>query len=482
MVTAAAKAAGHAEIALAIEVVSAVLDVFDRIASAVTGAMSKIQSGVASMMGSIRELTGLSDSLRDGLTVARLEAAQALVRVQSAYRGVRLAQVDGARSQLEAAVTVAEAQKRFNAQRKADARAAMRDYKDLSLMFDRWRWAMRNGIDESLDGMAAWSDESRALWAELQAAQLGRQIAEKQAQINVLKGVFEHHKAVLDLKKATNDLGVAAEKFAVMTGKSFGYSNVEATVGGRYAELLAEKAGLQADQASVKTWINPVNWFTTMPAAQRRIKQIDEELARIAGMPEFKPLSPEAQRQVDRLTSQAGALGFFGKGDRVESLVRNSALGDAARALDDAKFQHEVIEARAAVEKARLDIEGRSADLEQAKQLEPLEALVEQLKTRQDSEKTWAEYWREDDKDVRRALADLAGFQADAADAMGRDGAPTVVNVQLPAGKTAYSVDEVRALVAEMNKQQGVLDVRVSRLERPVVSGAAVAESRKAVV
>ena len=482
-VTAAAKAAGHAEIAFAIEVIDTVLKVVDKITGAVMSARAAAAAGIASMMTSIRDLTGMTDSLRDGLAMARVESAQAMVKVQAAYRNVRLAQFDGARAQLEAAKTVAEAQKKFNAQRRVDMGVAMQDYKDLSLAFDRWRWTLRAGIDESLADMAAWSDESHALWAELQAAQIGRQIAEKQAQLDVLKSIFEHQKAVLDLQQATTSLSIAAEKFAVMTGKAFGYDTVQATVGTRYTELLSEKAKLQADQASLKTWINPVNWFTSMPAAGKRIKQIDEELARIAAMPEFKAFTPEQLAEAKRVQAAAGAMGFFGAGDRVESMVQNSALGNAARALEEAKFQQELVDARHASTVAQQNLKEKQAEVDQAQRLQPLEALIDQLRARQESEKTWAEYWREDDENVRKALADLAAFQSDSAAAMTRISTDSSsVTIAIPAGKTAFSLDEVKSLVAQMNAEQDKLDLRVTRLERPAVSGADVARARKVIV
>lgn len=56
------------------------------------------------------------------------------------------------------------------------------------------------------------------------------------------------------------------------------------------------------------------------------------------------------------------------------------------------------------------------------------------------------------------------------------------MTIAIPAGKTAFSLDEVKSLVAQMNAEQDKLDLRVTRLERPAVSGADVARARKVIV
>ncbi|WP_018024366.1 tape measure protein [Corynebacterium ulceribovis] len=477
-----AAAAGHAEIAMAIEVVDLGLRLADKIVGAVMQARSQVSQAMASMMQSVSELVSMTDALRDQVSVLGVEAAAAKLQVMDSLRGIRLAQFDGVRAQLEAAKTVADIEKKFAAQRKADARAAMSNYRDLSLTLDRWRWSLRNGIDSALDDMAEWSDESRALFAELQAAQIGRQIAEKQAQINVLKATFQHQRAVHDLVSATTSLGIAAEKLAAMSGTAFGFNSVEATIGSRYTSLLAEKAKLKADNAHIGTWINPVNWFTSMPAASKRIRQIDQELAQLAAMDEFKQFSPDQLAEVKRIERSAGFMGFFGASDKVADMIKNSSLGDAARALDRARFEQSLIDARHANELAKQDLDRKQAEVDQAQALFPLETLLAQLTAKQDSEKTWAEYWRENDEGVREALAALAAFQSDSSTALGQAAkTPAVMNINMPANKTSYSAEEVQGLIDQMNKAQSELDIRVQKLEKPSASASDVVAGKKVV-
>ncbi|ARU46720.1 hypothetical protein [Corynebacterium silvaticum] len=50
--------------------------------------------------------------------------------------------------------------------------------------------------------------------------------------------------------------------------------------------------------------------------------------------------------------------------------------------------------------------------------LAPLETLIKSLESRQGSEKSWAEYWREKDAGARKSIADVAKVQSDSADVL----------------------------------------------------------------
>ncbi|MDK6596539.1 hypothetical protein QP291_26135, partial [Escherichia coli] len=74
---------------------------------------------------------------------------------------------------LKAAKGVAEAQAAFDEQLRKDARANIGAYTDLSLATDRWRWNVKENTDGALGDLAEWSDETKAAFEALQAAQLG---------------------------------------------------------------------------------------------------------------------------------------------------------------------------------------------------------------------------------------------------------------------------------------------------------------------
>ncbi|MBH5300901.1 hypothetical protein EU799_07425 [Corynebacterium silvaticum] len=338
VVTLAAKAAGRAEIAAAIEVAIAVVKITDKIVGAVFQARLQVSNAIASMMGAVREFSTMVEKQREQVMELRVAFALSQIQVAAAALNLRIVQLDGVRSQLEAAKTVAQAQAKYQAQLRADARARLLLQSDMGLAFDRFRWKLGRDVAGALADFEQMSDESRALYAEVQAALIGQQLAEKQARVASLNAVFEQTKAVFDLRDATRSLGVASQKLVVLTGTAFGLDSTQATVGERYSKLAAEKAKIEADKASVGNWINPVKWATWYPAANRRISQINEEMRKLAEMPEFKKFDEKSLAEINKATASAGALGFFGGGDRVEELIRFSPLGDAARALDRAKF------------------------------------------------------------------------------------------------------------------------------------------------
>lgn len=477
--TAAATAAatGRLEIATAIELASTAIKLVKKIIGFIDERVQSVFKGISSAwdavgdaFGSMAKLTDTVRDLRGEVTGLALDQAMALIELAAAYRNLRITQMDGMAAQLKGAVTVAEAQAEFEAQRKADMAAARANYDDLSLAFDRFRWGMVGANEEVMDSMAAWSDKSHELYSKLLAAQVGQQILEKKAQADNLEAAYKHTLAVLSLQEVTTSLQFAAEKLAVASSKSFGMDEVGATVAERYASLMAEKAKLKADNASIGTWINPVNWFTTMPGNKRRMAQIDEQLKRLEQHPDFAGLDSSTKAEIDKAVNSAGWMGFLGAGDKVADMIKNSVLGDAGRALDEIKFENSLIDLKAQQEKLRQSIEKQRAEVDYRKQADPLETLIKGLESEKASHETWAEYWASADEHVRKALADLAGFQADSAAELKQMAAEPNKVVQI-SGDT-FSREQLEAAMAE-------LGVRVERLENPRPSAAAVIASRR---
>lgn len=465
----AAQKTGQAQVEMILQIAESVMEAIEWVSGKVTdtlGAMGKAWGVIADGYKAMGEVAKAVAELRQNVTGLIIDQALAQVQLAAAVRGVRIAQFDSVQAHLDGAKTIAEAQAAFDAQRRADMRLAAANYTDLSLAYDRFRWGLAAGNKDALDQMTAWSDKSHALYSDLLAAQVGQQLVEKKAQQAALEATYKHTTAVLDLQDVTANLQVASKKLAVASGKAFGVDQVGATVGQRYAELVAEKAKLTADQASAKTWLNPVAWGTTMPENQRRIEQINKQLKQLEASKEFQKLDPNLVAETRRIVAKAGAMGFFGMGGSVESMVKNSSIGDAARALDEMEFENSLIDIKAQNDTYRAKIKKSMAELKHREQLNPLETEIEGLKREQDSHKTWAEYWRTDNENIRKSLADLAKFQADAATelkTMAREPAK-VVQIQ----GDQFSGDQLEAALTE-------LGVRVERLENPRPSGAQVA-------
>lgn len=473
----AARATGQAQVAMMVELASLAINLVKGVFKFIEGKIQGVMQGHADAfkaVGSAMESVGKLDAevlkLRESVTGLFIDQAMAQIELASATRNVRIAQMDGVTSQLQATKTLAEAQAAFDEQRQADMRLAAMGYDDLSLAYDRFRWGMLDANGDVMDQMAAWSDESHALYSELLAAQVNQQLVEKQAQQANLEAAYKHTLAVIELNDVTSSLEVAAKKLAVASGHAFGMDQVGATVGQRYAELMGEKGALKADQASLKTWLNPVNWFTTMPANQRRIKQIDQQLKQLQAMSEFQDFDRGTRRDIDRAVKSAGWMGFFGAGDKVDEMIKNSALGDASRALEQMEFENRLIDLKAEQDTLRRKVEKNLAEVEYRKQLDPLETLIAGLEQERESNKTWAEYWRTDNENIRKSLADLAGHQADYAGELKRMSAEPNKVVQI-SGDT-FSREQLEAAMAE-------LGVRVERLERPRASASQVVASRR---
>ena len=473
----AARATGQAQIAMMVELASLAINLIKGVFKFIEGKIQGVMQAhvtafkaVGSAMESVGKLDAEVLKLRESVTGLVIDQAMAQIELAAAARNVRIAQMDGVTSQLQATKTLAEAQAAFDEQRKADMRLAAMGYDDLSLAYDRFRWGMLDANGDVMDQMAAWSDESHALYSELLAAQVNQQLVDKQAQRENLEAAYKHTLAVISLNDVTANLEVAAKKLAVASGHAFGMDQVGATVGQRYAELMGEKASLQADQASLKTWLNPVNWFTTMPANQRRIKQIDQQLAQLKAMPEFKNVDQSALAEMDKVIKASGWMGFFGAGDKVDEMIKNSALGDASRALEQMEFENRLIDLKSEQDTLRRKVEKNLAEVEYRKKLDPLETLIAGLEQERDSNKTWAEYWRTDNENIRKALADLAGHQADYAGELKRMSAEPNKVVQISGDN--FSREQLEAAMAE-------LGVRVERLERPRASASQVVASRR---
>lgn len=473
----AAQATGQAQIAMMLEVARTAIKVIKGIIEFIDGRVQAVMQAhvtafhaLAGAMESVGQLNAEVAKLRESVTSLLLDQAMAQIELAAAARNVRIAQMDGVTSQLQATKTLAEAQAAFDEQRKADMRLAALGYDDLSLAYDRFRWGMVEANGDMMDSLAAWSDESHALYSELLAAQVNQQLVEKQAQRSNLEAAYKHTLAVIALNDVTASLQTAAQKLAVASGKAFGMDEVGATVGERYAELMAEKAALKADQASAKTWLNPVNWFTSMPANRRRIEQIDQQLAELQTRPEFQNLDAGVRAEMDRTVNQAGWMGFFGAGDKVSDMVKNSALGDASRALEQMEFENRLIDIKSEQDKLRRTVEKNLAEVEYRKKLDPLETLIAGLEQERDSNKTWAEYWRTDNENVRKTLAELAGHQADYAGELKQMAAEPNKVVQISGD--SFSREQLEAAMAE-------LGVRVERLERPRASASEVVASRR---
>ncbi|QRP60878.1 phage tail tape measure protein [Corynebacterium minutissimum] len=470
-----AKAAGQAQIALAIEVANVVFDVIDTLITNFTAARTAVWGGVVEMMGSVRELTELIAKQREAVVGLALDFVAAHIDVREAARQTRFTQIAGAEATLKAARGVAEAQAAFDEQRRKDMKSNIGMYTDLSLATDRWRWNVKEDTDAALDNMSEWSDETMAAYEALQAAHVGMQIEELKAQEANLDAVHSQHMAVLDLADTSRNMQKAMQKLAVLSREAFGFDQVGATVGERYAKLARENAEIEAKKAQASTWMNPANWFNGYyKNANRRQEQIRKEMDELAARDDFQGVAM-TDKEIRKMTAGAGFMGLFGGAGDIDDLINNSPLGDAARSLDKVQWETDLIDLKDSQNELSSTIERGTAELAYRNQKGELADRIRAKELERDSHSNWSEYWRATNDEVRAAIADIATYQGDTAKSLKAiaDKKSTLV-FQIPEGKDALSVRELEEIQEAMRKQNADIELRLEKMENPRLGGAAV--------
>ena len=468
-------------VGVVLESLKAALSAAQKIATAIDALVGRVMKarivafdGVSQMYEGVRGLSELARQFRQDVTSATFAQAMAVIALADAQRNQRIVAMQGMQAQLDGALKVAEAERSLRESRERDARAQRLLNRDLTESWGGLRHAILQATLDSVAVTAYKSQETLAWEAKLSAAELDLQILQAQGASANLKAQYDATVAAFDLRDATRDLGVAAEKLALMTGETFGTTEVEATVGKRWSDLQAEKAELQAWKAELGTWVNPANWGA-MKDADRRIAQIDAELADLESREQFT-MDAETQREIERVVKRAGMMGFFGAGDNVARRLENSALGDASRALERIQWESALIDLEAATDAAKLrdDYDRQRAELDFTKQSKPLEVEVAGLEMMRDSFLTTAQYYEADnDAKSRQLLEQLARTQM----AHGQE----IVNLSRGDSKVVQMPDEKRSYTAEeVEWMLGELDVRVEKLERPQPSAAMVAAYQRA--
>ena len=472
-VKAASKASGQAQIAMALEVaetiVKAVKWVFGKVGD-VLHAMSAGWSAVADSFGAVAQFQEMVRQLRADMAMATLDQAMAEIQLADAMRNVRIAQMEAVTSQLQGAVGVAKAEKELRDSRKEDARQANVYYQGLGASVDYYRHKAFATQKAVIEGDAAKSENTKRLEWAVYVAKMEQLEGVKKSQEGLLRAQYESVIAALDVEQATQAVTKAANILKAASKTSFGLDEVAAKTGQRWAQLQAERAQLVADQSKVSTWLNPVNWFTKMPETQRRLRQIDEQLKELEKREDFN-ISDSLKQEAQTLVNKAGAMGFFGAGDDVASMVKNSPLGDAARALDEINFEKDLQGAKSAPDELRIKMQRRIAEMEQAKQKAKLDNEIHQVQQEKARGEAMVEYHSNDDRDTRQALKRLAdAYESNAKQFQALTENPQTVVV--PAGKSALSFEEVEAMLTALGH-------RVQRLETPIPPAQVVAASRR---
>lgn len=411
---------GRAEITAAITVattaVKAVKGVVETIKSAITWVEGLFQNfhahrivmaqALAKQAEATAKLSQMVFNLRGQVSGFLVDVAMAYIQLGEATRNVHMTQIAGAKAAARATVDVAKAQKAFDAQRLMDARMARATFQDLSREFRDFRWTLEETSEVFLGTQAAWSDESRALYAQLQLEQKKFAETQLQNQLNMLDATYKQQVAVSKLNRATANLQVAAKKLALAQGVGDGTGTVVSMKGQKVMDLVAKIGQLKAENATVggQTWDRLTG---ARGARDHAIQQYTNSLKELLEDSDLKAAGYSMEK-IEQSLDVKWWQGLFGDPEKFAKKLENGPLGDLSRNLEMIEFKNSILDQQAAEANLELDVSDGLAEIAHLTRSQPLKVEMDALRLDQDSLSALAEAYREEQGPVRDALVTMS--------------------------------------------------------------------------
>lgn len=423
-------------------------------------ARGKTYANMVSVLNLQHEWAKMVDEQASKVAELRVAWVEAQVALRDATWKTRLAQADVVRAQLQGVKSVAEAEAKLEAERNRAARAALRNFDDLSLAYDRYRWAEHRGMVERLELQAAVTPEILALESEVNAARLNALASQKEASLSALQASWEQQKAALDLMQTQQNLALQTQQLAVMQREFFGMSQAESLQAMNTMKLRQELAEVQSQQG--KNFWRLSYWLTGAHRADElRERALREQIAGREGGVD----SPRG----------AGAMAFFGYGDSALNAAKNAGYGRAEQAMFEAQEQQALLQLEQQKQQLQQQIEQSRLFEQYQQQVGALTAEIESLQAGASAAQYTADYYREENTAVRAANLALAQFEADRSSqyaAVGR-GEKQVVEITVPQ-QDVYTREQMD-LVLRSVQEIPELEARIRKVEAPATPGANVA-------
>lgn len=420
-------------------------------------ARGKTYANMVTVMNLQHEWAQMVDEQASKVAELRVAWVEAQVALRDATWKTRLAQADVVRAQLQGVKSVAEAEAKLEAERNRVARAALRNFDDLSLAYDRYRWAEYQGMVDRLDLQAAVTPEILALESEVAAARLNAMAAQKEASLGALQASWEQQKAALALMQTQQNLALQTQQLAVMQREFFGMSQAESLQAMNTMKLRQELAEVQSQQG--KNFWRLSYWLTGAHRADElRERALREQIAGREGGVD----SPRG----------AGAMAFFGYGDSALNAARNAGYGRAEQAMFEAQEQQALLQLEQQKQQLQQQIEQSRLFEQYQQQVGALTAEIESLQAGASAAQYTADYYREENTAVRAANLALAQFEADRSSqyaAVGR-GEKQVVEITIPQ-QDVYTREQMD-LVLRSVQEIPELEARIRKAEAPATPGA----------
>lgn len=355
--------------------------------------------------------------------------------------------------------------------------------------------AQKAGIADVMEQALQTSPELLALNSLIWAAQYEREANMLGAQLQMIDATYEQQRAVVNLRRLTDDLGTEAARLAQLSGKTFGMGSEEATIKAEIARVQAENARAQAD---LKDFGNRVgrafDWNgdgktlffnnegsqkvqaarATLEANNAYLAELNERLKKVGGDPNTAVSAGD-----ERLLKLAGLMMANGENERAQGLLRLTQMGRADDALRLSKLDDQLYEIERQRTEAQRRLEDARAEAQHGYDRLGIEGDKYAAEARKRAAGYDAEMFRESDGGVRDAYAELSKWSRmsaltatemrdDVRKYMEAGGfkASQPVTVRIDLTKDAnYSANEVEIMARELMEKVGAHDVEIRQLK-----------------
>lgn len=469
----AAKATGLAQIELMVTIAQAIGKIFKKIWEGQVKAQVGVKNAIADSLKAVQEWGALVAQQRETVSKLQQQVVNAQIALTKATWSTRLAQADLARTQLEGVKSVAQAEAKLQAERDRLARKGSMHWNDMSLAYDRYRHAERQGMADRLGDYVRATPEILALEHEVNAAKLSAMAKQYKAALAGLEASHAQQIAALNLAQSQLQLAQQSAQLAQMQKSYFGMSQGGALTGANTARLYEEKA--KAEGRANRGFFGWLGSFLTNPLGTLKYafgggKKADADYARFlnseiarrtaAGKGLSQTMDPALEAQVRKLFA-------MGLNEQAQNLIRSSALGAPQRALDEAKEDQMLLSMKQQEEALKASQKRLAALAEFEKKAQSLREKAAAAEAGAASHQYSADALREKNPAVKAATEALARFEAGRARdyAASARGEKTVLNLTVPE-QELYTKEQFDALLKMVEKIPGI-ELRLKQIEAP---------------
>ncbi|CAB1036909.1 hypothetical protein FRC0552_01130 [Corynebacterium diphtheriae] len=469
----AAKATGLAQIELMVTIAQAIGKIFKKIWEGQVKAQVGVKNAIVGSLKAVQEWGALVAQQRETVSKLQQQVVNAQIALTKATWDTRLAQADLARTQLEGVKSVAQAEAKLQAERDRLARKGAMHWNDMSLAYDRYRHAERQGMADRLGDYVRATPEILALEHEVNAAKLSAMAKQYKAALAGLEASHAQQMAALNLAQSQLQLAQQSAQLAQMQQSYFGMSQGGALTGANTAMLYAEKA--KAEGRVNRGFFGWLGSFLTNPLGTLKYafgggkkadadyaRFLDSEIARrtAAGKGLSQTMDPALEAQVRKLFA-------MGLNEQAQNLIRSSALGAPQRALDEAKEDQMLLAMKQQEEALKASQKRLAALAEFEKKAQSLREKAAAAEAGAASHQYSADALREKNPAVKAATEALARFEAGRARdyAASARGEKTVLNLTIPE-QELYTKEQFDAVLKMVEKVPDI-ELRLKRIEAP---------------